>query len=331
MKKSLIALAVLGAAAGVAQAQSNVTIYGVTDIGYAKDTGSKLRMDENVSNRLGFMGQEDLGGGLKAIFQLEERYKLFNGKEKSAANSRGVFEGAANVGLKGNFGQVRFGRVNELSTETLRKLDPFNQDGVAAMPDNIFRGNDQEGRLSSTTRYDSPVYNGFQFGATYTIKNQSKSTLGYLPAKADNGEHAYSNDGWALNGTYTNGPLYLIANYNKVVDSNDSFNWNIGAAYAFGPAKISLGYEQTKDKLYTDAKEKRYLVGLTYNIGAGMIKASYNHSDNINFSDEAGKQWAVGYTHNLSKRTSIYVDYAHVSQDHADSVNSYMVGMTHKF
>ncbi|MEA5097196.1 MAG: porin [Burkholderiaceae bacterium] len=330
MKKTLIALAVLGSAAGVAYAQSNVTIYGIADIGYAKETGSKLRMDENVNNRLGFMGQEDLGGGLKATFQLEERYKLFNGKEISAANSRGVFEGAANVGLKGSFGQVRFGRLNELSTETLRKLDPFNQFGVAAMPDNVFRGNDTEGRLSSTTRYDSPNFNGFQFGATYSIKNQSKSTLGYLGG-GNNGESSFSNDGWALNGTYTNGPVYVVANYNKVVDSNDSFNWNIGGAYAFGPAKISLAYEQTKDKLITDTKEKRYLVGLTYNIGAGMIKASYNHSDNIDFSDESSKKWAIGYTHNLSKRTSVYVDYAHTSYDTSDSVNAYMVGMTHKF
>ena len=329
MKKSLIALAVLGAAAGVANAQTNVTIYGVADIGYVKTTGNSLNMNENVSNRLGFKGTEDLGGGLKATFQVEERFKLYNGK----ASGRGDFEGATNVGLSGGFGQVRFGRVNELSTETLRKLDPFDQYGVASMFENTFRGNDQEGRLSSTVRYDSPNFSGFKFGATYSVKNQNASTIGYNPAyKAVVNEFAL-NEGWALSGTYTNGPIYVVANYNVAVDSNKSYNWNIGGAYAFGPAKISLGFEETKNKLVAADfdKEKRYLVGLTYNVGAGLIKASYNHSNNFEASNLSAKQWALGYTHNLSKRTSVYADYAHLSLKDNGSSNGVQVGITHKF
>ncbi|MFC6522308.1 porin [Undibacterium arcticum] len=76
MKKTLIALAVLGSIAGVAQAQSNVTIYGVVDLGLAHENNgstSLTRMDDGGLNgsRLGFKGSEDLGGGLSAIFQFE--------------------------------------------------------------------------------------------------------------------------------------------------------------------------------------------------------------------------------------------------------------------
>ena len=124
MKKTLIALAVLGAAAGVAHAQSNVTIYGIVDTGFIKKSGHDVEMGENVNNRLGFRGVEDLGGGMKATFELERRFDLNNGEAKNDKD----WDGAANVGLKGDsWGAVRLGRVNELTTETIRKFDPFYQ------------------------------------------------------------------------------------------------------------------------------------------------------------------------------------------------------------
>ena len=79
MKKTLIALAVLGAAAGVAHAQSNVTIYGIVDTGFIKESGSDIKMGENVNNRIGFRGVEDLGSGQKATFELEKRFELADG------------------------------------------------------------------------------------------------------------------------------------------------------------------------------------------------------------------------------------------------------------
>ena len=325
MKKTLIALAVLGVA-GVAQAQSNVTIYGAVDINYVKSTGNPVTMDERYNNRLGFMGTEDLGGGLKATFQLEHRFDLTTGQSKG----RGDFEGAANVGLAGAFGQVRFGRLNELSTETFRVIDPFQQYGVAGMIESSLRGNDGEGRLSYTARYDSPVFNGFKVGATYTVKNNADASMGYSGAE---------NAGYALGATYTNGPVYLVANYNKAVNSSDSFNWNLGGSYAFGPAKLSAGYEETKYKVGfdgltgADVKQKTWLVGLAYTVGAGVINASYNSSDfGPSITDT---KFGIGYTHNLSKRTSVYANYAHekveVTGLGSDTASAYEVGITHKF
>ena len=154
MKKTLIALAVLGAAAGVAHAQSNVTIYGIVDTGFIKESGSSWKMGENVNNRIGFRGVEDLGSGQAATFELEKRFELADGTLKQS-NGPNVgdkatdWDGAANVGLKGsNWGAVRLGRVNELSTETIRKFDPFYQYGVAGMIDSSQRS----ARISNTVR-----------------------------------------------------------------------------------------------------------------------------------------------------------------------------------
>ena len=333
MKKTLIAMAVL-AASGAAYAQSNVTIYGAVDINYTKVRGESVFMDERYNNRLGFMGSEDLGNGLKATFQLEQRFTLFDGRTNGGVNGDGqdrMFNGAANVGLAGSFGQVRFGRLNEIATETYRQIDPFQQYGVAGMIETIFRGGNWDpiygggnGRLSSTARYDSMNMNGFKLMASYTLRN------------SENGDYA-ENNGYAVGGTYNNGPLYLVANYNKVANSSSSNNWNVGAAYAFGPAKLSAGYESSKDKVQ-DETQKNWIVGLSYKIGAGVINASYNQSD---WLDGKQKKYALGYTHNLSKRTSVYANYAHTKNTdypNADldsaasgSSSAVEVGITHKF
>ena len=337
MKKSLITLAILGSAS-VAYAQSSVVIYGSADISYVKTTGSSVTMSGGAERSfvvgtasdntyLGVKGTEDLGGGLKATFQLEQRFNLANGK----SSTYGDFEGAANVGLSGNFGQFRFGRVNELSTETYRQIDPFDQSGVAGMITTPFRGYDGGGRLSYTARYDSPTINGFNLGASYTVKNGP--TPGYPGAT--------TNAGYAISGTYANGPLYLVANYNNVTNSTNSYNWNLGAAYAFGPAKISLGYEDSKAK-FVDESFKSWIVGLSYNVGNGVINASYNRMDLKQTGtpiDATFAKYALGYTHNLSKRTSLYANYAHLKAtvtgfaDDAvtETVNLVEVGINHKF
>ena len=80
MKKSLLAFAVLGAFAGAASAQSSVTLYGLIDANLGKDIGSSAkRMAQGASSRLGFRGAEDLGGGTSAIFQIEHRFRPWNG------------------------------------------------------------------------------------------------------------------------------------------------------------------------------------------------------------------------------------------------------------
>ncbi|MBS1187302.1 MAG: Outer rane porin protein 32 [Burkholderiaceae bacterium] len=319
MKKTLIALAVLGAVAGAAHAQSNVVVYGTVDIGYVKETNKKLRMDNMVDERLGFMGSEDLGGGLKATFQLEKRFNLQDGTATNAID----FEGASNLGLAGSFGQVRFGRMNNLTTETIRQFDPFDQYGVGSM----FKNKIRESRIANSARYDSPNWNGFQLLATYTLENPG----------ADTSSSTYSsvgkNAGYGLTAKYNNGPLSLAADYNKKADSFDSNNWNVAAAYAFGPAKVSALYEKTNVKsATTDLSQKIWLIGGEYKIGAGKILASYGQiKDQTVAGQPNNKKFAIGYNHSLSKRTTAYAHYGHTDYENADNINGFQVGMTHKF
>ena len=360
MRKTLIALAVLGLSAGVAHAQSNVTIYGVVDTGYIKETGRDLRMGSNIDNRIGFRGSEDLGGGLKATFELERRFDLNDGTlgnngapryRAPGAGSAVDWDGAANLGLAGDWGRVRFGRVNQLSTETVRKFDPFNQFGVGAMVWSTQR----YARVSNTARYDSPSWSGFSFGLSYSLGANTKN----VPFGNDGSD----NDGWGINLSYDNGPVALTGNFDRPADSDSSRVWNLAGAVKFGEAKVSLLYENTRDKGFRTTldgntttnvvanKMQTWLLGLEWGIGPGELDASIQY---FRFKDiataptnESYSNWkyALGYTYNLSKRTSAYAQAAYTRYDKDNdnlvgkfyhyldrrSVTAFQIGMTHKF
>ena len=369
MKKTLIALAVLGAAAGVAHAQSNVTIYGVVDTGFVKKSGQDVSMEENVNNRLGFRGVEDLGSGQKATFELERRFNLNDGSAKNEKD----WDGLANVGLKGdNWGAIRLGRVNELTTETIRKFDPFYQYGVA----NMIYGTQRMLHIDNTIRYDSPNWSGFHFGATYSLggntdKDSAEGTPIYTAKEAGNG---YDNDGYGIMLGYDNGPLALVGNWSRLADSKKSSVWNLGAGYRFGDAKVELVYQQTKDNGWavgkerswksTDfldwvgknstenwagvdtLKEKQWLLGLEWKLGPGRLNASAQWMEveangGMHISDKDIYKYAIGYTYDLSKRTAIYGNVAYTDYDDEDVARLYgdtddgtygvQVGITHKF
>ena len=354
MKKTLIALAVLGAAAGVAHAQSNVTIYGIVDTGFIKKSGHDVEMGENVNNRLGFRGVEDLGSGMKATFELERRFNLNDGTLKKSDKD---WDGAANVGLKGDaWGAVRLGRVNELTTETIRKFDPFYQYGVGAM----LEGNQRSPRIDNTIRYDSPNWSGFHFGASYSLggntDNDSIEGRDYTDptGASDTGMAAVKNagadnDGYGIMLGYDNGPLALVGNWSRLADSKKSSVWNLGAAYRFGDAKVELVYQQTKDKGWangemadwksearindeinpyaggSEIKEKQWLLGLEWKLGPGRLNASaqYMEVESSNVSDKDIYKYAIGYTYDLSKRTAIYGNVAYTDYDDEDVARIY--------
>lgn len=359
MKRKIITLAVLSAITGMAHAQSGITIYGVADVGLIKESGASTSMNSNETSRIGFRGKEDLGNGLKATFQLEQRLNLNDGTNANSNNSdlgwiqdanrnmddllhnrNAQWAGGANIGLEGSFGVVRFGRVAELSTESYSAIDPFEQNGVGSSLYSILRSE----ALSNTVRYDSPAFNGFSAGVSYSLKTDSNTTALLGPDER--------NAGYAASLKYENGPVYLIGNYSRLADSNKSRSWNLGGAYAIGNVKVSLGYEHTSadESIFStseDIKQKNWLVGLSWQIGQGTLKASYNHGKTNHFdtdSDGKVKKYALGYTYSLSKRTSAYGTIAHTKSDSPelgtlfngngvsdDSVTSYQIGLNHKF
>ena len=368
MKKTLFALAIAGAFAGTAQAQSHVTIYGVVDTGFIKETGHDVEMGDNYESRIGFRGTEDLGNNYKALFQLEKRINLNDGTNAGEVD----WDGGANVGIGGPFGTVRLGRVSELPTETLRTLDPFNQNSIASMTLSTQRSS----RISNTIRYDSPDLYGFHIGATYSLGENTKGNdqnNAFVRAGADN-------DGYAGSVLYDNGPVTLLGNWSRLADSNKSYVWNLGGAYSWGPVRLSLAYEKTHDKGWyhgerslswddgvadsslingVSSKMDNWILGLNYQVGPGTFKAAFNY---VKLKDvrgmnavDGGNYWAnndsadlkkdaIGYTYDLSKRTSLYGMVAYTDYENEaisnffrgsgyndDSVTGVQVGITHKF
>lgn len=345
MKKTLIALAVLGAAAGVAHAQSNVTIYGVVDTGYIKETGRDVRMGENINNRIGFRGSEDLGNGLKATFELEKRFDLYDGsiantnqaqyKGSKSSNASGKdWDGAANIGLASNtWGRIRFGRVNELTTETIRKFDPFYQYGVGSM----IMSTQRSARIDNTARYDSPKWAGFSFGLSYSLGGDTKDDwvgdhvadgvvgrdFNWFTREWENKEGKIDNDGYGINLSYDNYGFLATANWSRLADSNDSSVWNIGIGYKFGPARVTLVYEKTKDKGFKNGRstwsdrgipnvnpfdgdwgnawgnlkseQEVWLLGLEWDIGPGQLDASvqYGSLDDVKHLNGTRVTWTT--------------------------------------
>ena len=282
MKKTLIALAVLGAAAGVAHAQSNVTIYGIVDTGFIKKSGQDVEMGENVNNRLGFRGVEDLGSGMKATFQLERRFSLNNGTKFSGNNALDIlqgadpdgedgveWQGAANVGLQGEaWGAVRLGRVNDIAIENFGALDPFAYYGVGSAMGgyNILYSEE----LANTIRYDSPSWAGFGFNLSYTLGQDTHHGNG-SDIFGGKGYDDYGNDGFGIGLKYDNGPLMLTANYDRLAEK---MSWlgidpksirhilithqdtdHVGAVEADSPGLFRNA------KLYIGEIENRYLTG----------------------------------------------------------------------
>lgn len=368
MNKKTVALFALGLSGSVAYAQSSVTMYGVVDTGFIKETGRDIRMGDNDNNRLGFRGTEDLGNGLKAIFNLEKRFDLNDGTagNSNTASYKGSknakqkdFDGPTFVGLASNdWGQVQLGRVNELSTETIRKFDPFNQIGIGSQIYSVQRN----ARIDNTVRYNSPKWSGFSFGASYSLGGNTKGDNAIAPSLV-----GADNDGYGINLSYDNGAFSTTANWSRVADSNDSHVWNIGLGYRFTPGlKLSASYEDTNGKGwkggngaasgtatnpsgYSDslkAREKNLLVGLAWNVGPGRVDGSvqYNRLKDTSFLTGTADsyKYALGYTYFLSKRTSLYGFLAYTDYDdkatgnfysglERDSVTGVQVGMTHRF
>lgn len=354
MKKKILALAMLGAAAGIAQAQSNVQIYGTIDTGYIKETGSDVRMGDNAVNLIGFRGSEDLGGGLKATFELEKQFNLQDGTalepymaDRLQGRDSVEWLGAANLGLEGDWGKVRFGRVQEISFEYFSSLDPFEQGTTAASLALYNRLHSEQ--LSSTVRYDSPEWNGFGVSASFSLSDDDHGLT-----SSEN----VTNYGFAGSLHYDNGPLILMTNYSRLADSNKSWSWNIGGGYSFGPAKVTVGYQTSKFKdqklsvvsladpeYFEKMDQKEWMLGLQYDIGPGTFNLSYNRAsiDNSAHDGDANK-YAIGYTYNLSKRTSIYGAISYTDSDNdfvgsvynnngaaRESVTGFQLGMTHNF
>ena len=315
MQKKIIALAVAGLLSGAAFAQSNVTIYGIVDMSYLRtsssDTGSfqsrnALDSGSQSGSRIGFKGEEALGGGNKVGFLLENSIGVDTGAGMSMTRQSFLY-GA------GSWGTVAAGRQYTPQFNMMSAIDPFGVGtagdalygrgvyvmGTYAIPDTI--------RLDNLFAYISPSFAGFNVTAGYTADGIGDE-LGYAT-----GAQSAAAKIWAINPVYSNGPIYASLNYHTVkIDSANYKNkvWDLGGTYNFGVVKLAGVYGQSKlDGV--DPKFKQWLLGATVPVGsAGNVLVSYARNK---FDTAKANKWALGYTHDLSKRTNLYAVYAKIS------------------
>lgn len=310
MKKSLLALAALGAFTGAAFAQSSVTLFGVVDVNarYIKngDFNQKQEGTDGLSSsRLGFRGVEDLGGGLKAGFWLESALSA-----KDGTTSARFWHRRSTVSLLGDFGEVRLGR-DLLPTHTAwGDLDAYGALGfgdpgnlstkVAGATAVSASGADTRVRDDSMISYFLPSNLGGLYGQATVAAGEGTLGKKYIGGKIG----------------YAAGPLNVVGAYGTTqADAADNkFKaLALGAAYDLGVVKLDAILWQAK---YLTNKETRYTFGAQMPVGgAGLVRANYTHlkSQGGTIDGNNADEFAVGYIHNLSKRTALYTDYARIS------------------
>ncbi|RZI44164.1 porin [Herbaspirillum sp. HC18] len=351
MKKTLLALATLGtlgAFAGTASAQSNVTIYGIVDAGiqYEKnfavpDKVWKLESGIQSGSRVGFKGSEDLGAGLSAIFTLENG---FNEDTGTLGQGGRLFGRQAWVGFNSNsFGSVKLGRQQTPLYFALLSLDPFGI-GLAGNAQRIFGAGlyaaDPFSRSDNTLLYATPTWAGFnvQVGYGFGEAAGSLSPSRQILAGA----------------SYIAGPINVQFAYQDAntatLPANTAFlgsgvanlkTYLLGATWDFRVVKAHVAISNTEIDLPAASPESRtYMVGATVPIGTGSLLASYTRNDVRDISDGVSNQYALGYVQPLSKRTNLYTSISRTDNESGVRVNAaanglngtlFNVGMRHQF
>ncbi|MEA3117396.1 MAG: ral bacterial porin, family [Paraburkholderia sp.] len=348
MKKTLLVGALTSVFATMAHAQSSVTLYGLIDAGitYNSNVGGKSLWQETSgamnSSRWGLRGSEDLGGGLKAIFTLENGFSIANGTlgQQSREFGRQAFVGLSSTEM----GSVTLGRQYDDVVQSLGPLSltgtqsggtffahPFDNDNL----DNSFR-------VNNSVRYQSANYAGFKLGATYGFSNST----------------SFSN-----NREYSVGATYNFAGFNfaaAYLQLNNSFNsltsttantsgavtdapfaagrqrtWGAGVNYAFGPATAGFVYTRTQLSNVVSATNEgfgastipvgsslrfnNYEVNARYMLTPALnLAAMYTYTDGkLNGANPTWHTIGLLADYYLSKRTDVYLqgEYQHVKKD----------------
>ncbi|MBI4937284.1 MAG: porin [Nitrosomonadales bacterium] len=350
MKKKLLALAVAGAfVAPAAMADTaNVNIYGVVNASFDSiSTGnsaggssqSATRVSSNQS-RIGFKGNEDLGGGNNAFFLLESTVNADAGGNPAAGRN-------SYVGIGGDsWGSVLLGQNDSPYKTSTRGMDLF-QDGLA--DNRTLMGGavgtagvgrsaaiQFDGRNANVIQYDSPNFSGFKASLQYIAGAEGATTAGNVKGTA-----------YSLAGTYAAGPMTLAAAY-ETHDMGTATTGTMGAAnggvvnqkerayklagsYTMDAITGVLVYEKTDDGFGAGGANAMghrtwYLGGKFAVTGSDAVKLAYTNANNLgNTANTGAKQISLGYDHAMSKRTTVYALYTRLTND---SAATYALGGT---
>lgn len=321
MKKlSILALA---ACACAAQAQSSVTLYGVADMAVEHVKGAtslnRAASGQQQGARWGMRGTEDLGGGLKAVFQMESGLNMATG-----ANAQGGlgFGRQIYVGLAGNFGAVRMGRQYTPMDDIAGLVGTKGYDVLSVVP---IIGNGDYNRANNAITYLSPSWGGTTLQAQYSFGTAAAGSTSPNMGKQ-----------YSMHALHASGPLTLGVSLMHVIDDNNTTAGDQGknaallvGAYDFGSFKLT-GYFDQEDKV--TEKMKVYGLQAAVPFGATTVSVGVAQAKNVTGSAAAARDDAKIFTlqasHNLSKRTALYAHLTLVSNaaDAALGFNSPVVG-----
>ena len=331
MQKKLIALAVAAAlipAAAMADT-GNVTVYGLMSMDFdnvrssnvntvAAPISNNLNRVTNNATRLGFKGTEDLGGGLKTIWQLE----MLADANGNAGNGLGGAIRNSNVGLAGSGGTVFYGMWDTPFKVAHNKLEMFDNAAFASTIDLLGRtsntGVNFNNRLKNSVNYWTPDIGGFQAKLAYGTDNAKAS----VPVATATNMRVLS-----FSGTYENDMLYAAYAYEKFNDASgtgaaslnsDQKGNRLVGAFKFPNGQVGLTYERLNNDTVAVASTSRNAWELagTYKMGASNLGAAYVRANDVtNTTGTGAKQYSLRYGYNFSKRTEVYGMYSHISND----------------
>ena len=376
MKKSLIAIAAL-AAVGAASAQSSVTLYGLADVyaGQSKTTAVDINGTKTTTkttgfnsgglqgSRLGVKGVEDLGNGLKAVFNYEMGFDAINGNGYSGMNvgntaykTNGLaFNRRAVVGLQGGFGSVLLGTDY---TPLYNLITATEADAQSTFD----TGNLTTGYGGGFTPRIAGVhyagnFSGVGVQASY---GYAKRDVTVQPINGVSSTTGTKDQSYALGLSYANGPFMIGAAGQQIKNTaytpltsttGKTTEYGVGGSYDFGAAKLFANYLYSKKQpstavaTYTKADEAN--IGVLVPFGAASVVAEYGHNRykgytaGVQTEKAKGNDWLIGANYAFSKRTDVYAragrsgdatlkNMAGVEQGKVKSEN-YAVGLRHKF
>ncbi|MDP1690755.1 MAG: porin [Burkholderiaceae bacterium] len=355
MKKSLLALAALGAFAGAASAQSSVTLSGIVDAGVARvgtATGHDWRMQPSQSGYSAFTisGREDLGGGMSAFFLLNHRFRIQNGNTRGTTNADATelttFWRNTAVGLAGGFGDVRLGRILMPLQDMDAGFDPFATGTVGSV---------YSGGINATLRANNAIYYRSPKLGGLSVHAAIAAGEGQIAGEHGGGLAGAVTPTAQLNRErplgasvrYAAGPLNVGLAYDR--NTADLKTTGVYGAYDFGIFKL-LGAFEKGDTFRGSAAApgvaedlKFFSIGLTAPFGPVLLRTGYarlNSDRNLCLNGAAGtsacdgNKFGFGGDYSLSKRTNLYATAAKSSGNRftvAQKKAAFDVGVTHRF
>ncbi|CAJ6132786.1 putative porin-related protein [Burkholderia pseudomallei] len=338
MNKKLLTTAILAATASAAHAQSSVTLYGLIDAGVSYVNHSKsasgsdklFKYDDGIAqgSRWGLRGAEDLGGGLKAIFVLENGFNSGNG---TIGQGGAIFGRQAYVGLSHkDAGTLTFGRQYSFTTDILGAN--YSTGGNTVAGNYAYHVNDIDqltsSRINNAVKFQSANYAGFTFGALYGFSN-STSFAGAPATTTGTTTTPGSSRAYSFGLNYANGPIGLGAAYTDIrypsqatpaftinianltiSNVRDLRSFGVGGRYIWGPATLWALWTNTRLEPVTggsttyNAYEAGGKYAFTTALSAG-VGYTYSRVSGANSGHWNQVNGALDYA--LSKRTDVYL------------------------